>query len=139
MESPERCRSCCLAFLLFPLLFAPGAPTVEALGSVSSSEAEAVETGADDAGADDRVVLDEILVTAEKEERNLQEVPLAITASSAATFDRFAEDDSETFSQELRWASNNHADTVSWLAGLFYFPDDAYRLERWDLGEDNVL
>ena len=60
-----------------------------------------------------------------------------LDSSAAATLDRFADEDSDAFSQELRLASES--ESLSWMAGLYYFRDDAYRLERWDVGADNVL
>ncbi len=63
-----------------------------------------------------------------------------LDASAAYVFHRFADEDSETLSQELRLASNGEPGaTWSWLAGLFYSRDDASRIEIWDLGADNSL
>jgi iron complex outermembrane receptor protein len=61
-----------------------------------------------------------------------------LDGTEAAVLDRFADEDSDSFSQELRLVSSD-AGAVDWLAGVYYFADDASRHERWFLGEDMVF
>jgi iron complex outermembrane receptor protein len=65
-------------------------------------------------------------------------------ATEAQVIDRFADETSESISQELRLASTPGSewfgfDNLEWLVGLYYFHDDAWRYERFTFGPDNLL
>ena len=61
-----------------------------------------------------------------------------LDGTEAAVLNRFADEESDSFSQELRLTSA--ADQpFEWLLGVFYFEDDAARDERWFLGTDMLF
>ncbi len=65
-------------------------------------------------------------------------------ATQAAVIDRFADEESDSFSLEVRLAGEMSADRaplegLNWLVGLYYFDDDASRYERFTFGPDNLL
>lgn len=65
-------------------------------------------------------------------------------ATQAAVIDRFADEESDSFSQEIRLAGALPGEQaplagLDWLIGLYYFGDDASRFERFTFGPDNLL
>ena len=61
-----------------------------------------------------------------------------LDGTEAFVFNRFADEESDSVSQELRLTSTGDG-AVDWLVGAFYFSDDASRYERWTLGTDMVF
>ena len=65
-------------------------------------------------------------------------------ATQAAVIDRYADEESDSWSQEIRLAGELDADRapfagLDWLLGLYYFDDDASRYEQFTFGPDNLL
>jgi len=54
------------------------------------------------------------------------------------TLDRYALEDGETFSQELRLASDTDA-PFNWVAGLYYLHESTFRDEQWVIGGDTAF
>jgi iron complex outermembrane receptor protein len=61
-----------------------------------------------------------------------------LDGTEAAVLNRFADEESDSFSQELRLASSEDR-SFDWLVGVYYFEDDAERDERWTLGTDMLF
>ena len=61
-----------------------------------------------------------------------------LDGTTADTFDRAADEQSDSFSQEFRLASNEEG-TLSWLGGIYYFYDEAERRDNFILGTDSSL
>src|SRR5690606_27523153 len=51
---------------------------------------------------------------------------------------RYADEDSETFSQELRLTSAKTG-RFDWIIGGFYYNDKANRFDRWQVGRDSTI
>jgi iron complex outermembrane receptor protein len=61
-----------------------------------------------------------------------------LDSTALDTLDRYALEDGETFSQELRLASG--ADSAfNWVAGLYYLHEETFRDEQWVLGSDTAF
>ncbi|MBX3693780.1 MAG: TonB-dependent receptor [Steroidobacteraceae bacterium] len=60
-------------------------------------------------------------------------------ASALDTLDRYAYEDSDTWSQELRHAGRSGGSRVDWVVGLYYLREDAFREEDWIIGADTAF
>ncbi|MDA5194046.1 TonB-dependent receptor [Govanella unica] len=61
-----------------------------------------------------------------------------LDGTEAFVLNRYADEGSKTFSQELRLTSDKTG-AFDWIIGGFYYKDKAHRLDQWQLGRDSGI